>query len=98
MKYLIIHNQYSNLGGEERVVETQKTLLTNANHTVKTYIRKHEEMKSWKLGRIRSFFTALYNRQARREISTIVDEFKPDVAIIHNLYPIISPAILPILK
>ncbi len=40
MKYLIIHNQYSAVGGEERVVEAQIKLLTNANHTVETYIRK----------------------------------------------------------
>lgn len=98
MKYLIIHNQYSAVGGEERVVEAQKVLLTNANHTVRTYIRKHEEMKTWRLGRLQSLFTALYSPRSRREIKAIISEFKPDVAIVHNLYPIISPAILPVLK
>ena len=98
MKYLIIHNQYSAVGGEERVVEAQIKLLTNANHTVETYIRKHEEMKSWRFGRLQSLFTALYSPRSRREIKDIITLFKPDVAIVHNLYPIISPAILPVLK
>ena len=98
MKYLIIHNEYSTPGGEERVVEAQIKLLSGAGHTVHTYIRRHQEVKTWRLGRVQSLFTALFSPRSRREVSDLVREFKPDVAIIHNLYPVISPSILPILR
>lgn len=92
MKFIIIHNQYSRQGGEETVVELQKTLLTQNGHTVIQYSRRHGEV-----GKIASLFTSLHNRKAIREIRAVVTAQKPDVAIIHNLFPIISAAILPVL-
>ncbi len=98
MHYLIIHNVYSRRGGEEQVVATQCDLLQRAGHTVTLYQRDHAEMSEWRVGRLGGFFSAFYNRRSVRDIRQLVEAGKPDAAIIHNLYPVISPAILPVLR
>ncbi len=98
MRYLIIHSKYSRVGGEEMVVENQKRLLLEAGHEVVLYQRDYSEMKSWRFGRLSSFFSAFYNRRSVRELRSIVRDYKPHVAIIHNLFPVVSPAVLPVLK
>lgn len=90
MKFLIIHNQYSRRGGEENVVELQRRILTSHGHAVIEYSRKHGEVS-----KARSLFTALRNPAAIRDIREICKVEKPDVAIIHNLFPVISAAIIP---
>lgn len=90
MKFLIIHNQYSRRGGEEKVVELQKKILLENGHQVIEYCRKHGEVS-----KIKSLFTAIKNSVAIRDINKICSDQKPDVAIVHNLFPIISAAILP---
>lgn len=98
MKFLIIHNRYSKTGGEERVVEFQRELLERNGHEVVLYVRSYDEIRTWRFGRVKSFFTALRNKKAIADIRRIVADQKPDIAIVHNLFPVISPAILPVLK
>lgn len=93
MKFLIIHNEYSRRGGEESVVAQQCKLLRSNGHTVIEYSRRHGEVS-----KIGSFFTALFNSKSVRDIRRIIESEKPDAAIIHNLFPVISAAILPVLK
>lgn len=97
MRYLIIHNRYSKVGGEEGVVEKQCAILRSHGHTVQTYIRSYDETLLWRFPRIGRLFSALYSRQSVRDIENIVTKYDPEVAIVHNLYPVISPAILPVL-
>lgn len=97
MNFLIIHNRYSRTGGEESVVEAQAELLLRAGHSVELYQRSYDEIHEWRFGHLASLFSALYNRRAVAEVQAIVSRQVIDVAIIHNLYPVISPAILPVL-
>lgn len=98
MKILIVHNRYSRAGGEEGVVEFQRRLLENRGHTVVMYERSYDEIREWRFGRLASLFSALYNRRSVREMHRLVEKERPDVAIVHNLFPVISPAVLPVLK
>lgn len=98
MKILLIHNNYSQKGGEEAVVAFQQKLLEENGHQVELYIRDYNEMKQWRLKRIGGFFSALYNPNAIKDLAKIIQRFHPEVAIMHNLFPIISPAIIPFLK
>jgi len=98
MKILIIHNNYSQKGGEEAVVAFQQKILEANGHQVKLYIRDYNEMKSWRFGRVSGMFSALYNPVSMQDLKKIIQTFHPEVAILHNLFPIISPAIIPFLK
>ena len=98
MKILIVHNRYSRAGGEEGVVAFQQRLLESRGHTVIMYERSYDEIRNWRFGRLASLFSALYNRKSVREVQEIVRQERPDVAIVHNLFPVISSAGLPVLK
>lgn len=98
MNILIVHNIYSKVGGEEKVVEFQKQLLESKGHSVQVYYRNYNEMNSWSLGKAGGLFTSIYNPRSIKEIKKIIKEFKPQIAILHNLFPIISPAIIKTLK
>ncbi|HPE40328.1 MAG TPA: glycosyltransferase [Bacteroidales bacterium] len=98
MNILIIHNYYSVQGGEESVVAFQKKLLESKGHNVLVYSRDYHEMKQWKWGKIGGLITSIYNRKSINDINRILDDFNPEIALTHNLFPIISPAIIPFLK
>ncbi len=98
MRILIIHNRYSQLGGEEKVVETQARLLRETGNDVYEYIRDYHEMDNWIFGKVQSLFSSLYSRKSISEIKEIIRSFNPETAIVHNLFPIISAAIIKELK
>ncbi|MBN2423827.1 MAG: glycosyltransferase [Calditrichaceae bacterium] len=47
---------------------------------------------------IRAFFNAIYNFEARRQFKKLVDDFKPEIIHIQNMFYQISPSILSIAK
>ena len=98
MKILIVHNRYSRAGGEEGVVAFQRRLLESRGHSVVMYERSYDEIRGWRFGRLSSLFSALYNRRSVREIRGLIQKERPAVAIVHNLFPVISPAVLPVLR
>jgi glycosyltransferase involved in cell wall biosynthesis len=40
----------------------------------------------------------MYNPWSRRQVSRLLDSFRPDAVLVKNLYPFISPAILPVCR
>ncbi|WP_430936993.1 glycosyltransferase family 4 protein [Saccharicrinis sp. 156] len=98
MKILIIHNHYSKHSGEESVVYAQVDLLKKQGHEVITYYRKSSEIENMRLGKIISFFTAFYNPRSIKAIKGQMRLEKPDIVHVHNLFPLISPAVLPVIK
>lgn len=98
MNILIIHNIYSSKGGEEGVVYFQKKLLEKKGNKVYLYTRDYSEMNNWLFGRYWGFVTSIFNARSRKDIKKIITSFNPQVAILHNLFPIISPSIIPFLN
>lgn len=97
MKILFIHNAYGKYCGEEAVVDAQIALLQDNGYKVHAYIRSSVELEQMHFGKVRSFFTGLYNAEAIKEIKQLIKEIKPDIVHVHNLYPLISPAVLSVL-
>ncbi|MDO7138861.1 glycosyltransferase family 4 protein [Algibacter lectus] len=98
MKILIIHNKYGKFSGEEAVVEAQIALLQENGHEVITYFRSSEELEDMTNAKLKAFVSAFNNPTSNKAIKNILLKEKPDVVHIHNLYPLISPAILPMIK
>ena len=98
MKILLIHNRYGKFSGEEAVVEFQIKLLRAHGHQVITYFRSSEELEAMPNAKLKAFFSAFYNPKSIREIKSLLVKENPDVVHIHNMYPLISPAILPYIK
>ena len=114
MNILLIHNKYGKFSGEESVVESQVSLLKEHGHEVETYFRSSEEIRGLRgRGRsfFTGMYSAKsvrevermvadrgMGRQADKRTGGQADFGRFDVVHIHNLYPLISPAILPVIK
>ncbi|MDR0866402.1 MAG: glycosyltransferase family 4 protein [Candidatus Symbiothrix sp.] len=98
MKILLIHNNYGIHSGEEAVVDRQIALFREMGHTVDVYRKTTEGKRDTFIGEAKGFFTAFYSPSSVKDIKNILKTNRPDVVIIHNLYPYISPAILKPIK
>ena len=95
MKIAIVHNEYGKFSGEEAVVRDQIELLKSQGHEVVTFIRSSVEISNMFFGKIQAFLCGIYNPFAVRAFREFLKQKQPDIIHIHNLFPLISPAILP---
>jgi len=95
MKILVVHNSYSEPGGEDEVVNSEVRLLESLGHKVILYKRSNKEIADF------SFFKKLHilsreiiwSQETYNQIKKLIAEEKPDLAHIHNIYILISPSI-----
>jgi glycosyltransferase involved in cell wall biosynthesis len=88
---LIVHSQYLSgvASGENRVVEDEYRLLTEGGHDVDAWTPRYEER-----GAVRTGLGAVWSKRARAEIGRRVSKRPVDVIHAHNLFPMLSPAVL----
>lgn len=91
---ILVHNAYTEFGGEDKVVQDLYDLLTAKGHHVSLYIKDSKAIKNMQFGKIRAFFSGIYSRASKQELRRYIEEFKPDVVHVHNVFPLISPSIL----
>lgn len=96
MKVCLVHNAYGKFSGEEAVVEGQKKLLQENGHEVCMFSRSSEEIPIMFMGQLRAFLSGIYNPFSRRAFKKYLLKMRPDVIHVHNLYPLLSPSILPV--
>lgn len=94
MRVCIVHNSYARPSGEEIVVENTRRLLEEHGHEVCALQRSSAEIEHMRLGRVRAFFSGIYSLCSRHAMRRLLDEQRPDVVHVHNLYPLISPSVL----
>ena len=99
MKILIVHNHYQQPGGEQMAVEAQVSLLRERGHSVILYMRNNAEIERYGLWQKVIFFPkTIFSRRTYREIRALVMRERPDVAHVHNVFPLISPSVYWALK
>lgn len=93
MKILQIFNRYLERGGEEIFVE-QATRDLAEQHEVRNLVFSSA---SWKddglLSRLTQPFRMFRNPESLRALRKEVEDFRPDVALVHNVFPVGSLAI-----
>lgn len=94
MRILIVHNEYGKFSGEEAVVLSHYNMLLEAGFTVKMYIRKGDEVRGNLAGHLNAGLSGLHSPKSVREIKEVIAEFQPDIAHIHNVFPLISPSVI----
>ena len=98
-RVLIIHNRYRQPGGEDVCVQAQAKLLTKRGHDVRVFEKDNREIDRYGLfGKINLYFKTAENPVAALEVEQIAKEFQPQVALIHNTLPLLSPSIYAPLK
>ena len=94
MKIAIVHNEYGTFSGEEAVVAGQIQLLEKHGHSVCKFIRSSTEIDKKFLGQLQAFCSGIYNPFSVHSFKRFLSQHSPDIIHIHNLYPLISTAIL----
>ena len=93
MKILLVHSAYQQFGGEDSVVKAETDLFKKHGDEVRLYSRNNDEIRQFGLVQKALFFPqSIYSWKTSGELEDVVRQFKPDVAFIHNVYPLISPA------
>lgn len=95
IKVAIVHNAYGKTSGEEIVIDNLAQLLAARGVTVQRFSRSSAEIEVTRLGKIPAFFSGMHNPFSRKTFGRFLRETRPDIVHIHNLYPLISPSILP---
>ena len=99
MKILLCHNHYAIRAGEDQVFASEMQMLRARGHTVISYTRDNADIASISLFRkIQSVLFGIYNPRTVKDIKDIVRREQPDVAHVHNVFPLLSPSLYCTLK
>lgn len=98
MKIMVLHNAYRIHGGEDTAVEREIELLRGCGHDVLCYWRSSAEISQLRLGRLRACVAGIISPSSKATVRQRIREFSPAVARVHNLFPLISPSVLPELR
>ncbi len=94
MKILVVHNYYREAGGERVSLSAQVSLLQSRGHDVIQFTRNSSEIDEYNIFRKVKFFQeTVFSSQTYRDITAIIKENKPQIAHIHNVFPLISPSV-----
>jgi glycosyltransferase involved in cell wall biosynthesis len=98
MKVLLVHNFYQNFGGEDAAALAEQHLLETHGDSVVVYARHNKEIAEYTwIEKVRGSAESVDCTQTRDEVARIARDVRPDVAYIHNFFPLISPSIYQIL-
>jgi len=96
MKILLVHNYYGSRGGEDVSFDSLENLLINKNIDVVRFTKNLRDLDTSgkKIKNMLSFF---YSRDTLSELEALLKKEKPDIANVHNIYPLITPSVYRIL-
>ena len=96
MRVLIAHNRYRSAApsGENRLVDAEIVLLRDAGVEVVTMITDSDDIAGRARGMLRAAPGSVYSPSGVRRFRSLLDQTRPDVVHLHNVYPLISPAVV----
>ena len=94
MNVLVLHSRYSTgpSSGENRVVDDEVALLRAHGHDVRVWTPDPPANSA--LERAVLGARAVWSRAAVAHVRALAAELRPDVILVHNVYPMLSPAVL----
>ena len=99
MKVLQVHNFYRIRGGECSVVHAEKALLESRSIKVVPYYRDSRDIDDWGfLSKTGMLLDITYSRSVAADLESVVRYERPDVAHIHNVFPLLTPSVYRTLK
>src|SRR5215469_11644367 len=94
MKILFVHNFYQNFGGEDACALAEKRLLESHGEDLVLYTRDNKELRKYSLlEKLAAPLEAVDSARTRDEVSAIILRERPDVAYVHNFFPLVSPSL-----
>ena len=96
MRILLLHSRYrSNApSGENRVVDEETALLRAAGHDVEVHAPSSDDIDHYGLvDRALLPARVVWSGRARHDVAAVVARFEPDVAHVHNTFPLLSASV-----
>jgi glycosyltransferase involved in cell wall biosynthesis len=93
MRILSVHNQFRQYAGSDIVAASDEEML-GQHAQITSYTRHSNEIASahpWQKAQLG--WDTIYSKRTVREITDLVGRFRPDVAYVHNVFPLISPSV-----
>ena len=97
MKILFLHNEYGAVSGEEHALRAIADLLVTNGHRVDWFLRSSADIQGLG-GKTRAFFSGIHSLRAVSDLEAFLRRQPVDAALVQNLYPFLSPSILPLFK
>ncbi|MFR9795131.1 glycosyltransferase [Streptomyces sp. MS06] len=97
MHVLVVHNRYASAqpSGENKVVDQEVALLRGAGHRVGLFERRSDDIAGRSLpGKAAIPLLVPWNPAVRAELAARLRDDRPDVVHVHNVFPLLSPAVL----
>ncbi|MGW2566115.1 glycosyltransferase [Streptomyces sp. NPDC001537] len=97
MHVLVVHNRYASAqpSGENKVVDQEVELLRAAGHRVELFERRSDDIGAMSLlGKVAVPLRVPWNPAVRTELAAKLRSERPDVVHVHNVFPLLSPAVL----
>ncbi|MFC9536180.1 glycosyltransferase [Streptomyces sp. NPDC056975] len=97
MHVLVVHNYYASAqpSGENKVVDQEVELLRAAGHRVEVFERRSDTIAARSLpGKVAVPLLVPWNPAVRKELAARLHTERPDVVHVHNVFPLLSPAVL----
>ncbi|MEI5098229.1 glycosyltransferase [Streptomyces sp. PmtG] len=97
MHVFVVHNRYSSKqpSGENRVVDEEVGLLRAAGHRVDVFERRSDDIAARSLlGKAAVPLLVPWNPAVRAELAARLRAERPDVVHVHNVFPLLSPAVI----
>ncbi|MER5931793.1 glycosyltransferase [Streptomyces sp. NPDC002054] len=97
MHVLVVHNRYASAqpSGENKVVDQEVALLRDAGHRVELFERRSDDIAARSLlGKAALPLLVPWNPAVRSELAARLRADRPDVVHVHNVFPLLSPAVL----
>ena len=99
MKVLQVHNFYRTPGGECSVVNAERALLKHYGHEVVPYYRDSRDIdKLGMLAKVHTLLRVPCNKKVEKDLVSTVHDERPDVAHVHNIFPMLTAAVYKALK
>jgi glycosyltransferase involved in cell wall biosynthesis len=93
MKILLVHNFYQQFGGENLVALQEKAQLEKTDD-VFFYSRHNDDIREFStFQKARFVLDTMHSHTTSSQVRQVVDNFRPDFAFVHNIYPLISPSL-----
>ncbi|WP_406368873.1 glycosyltransferase [Streptomyces sp. NBC_00647] len=97
MHVLVVHNHYASAqpSGENKVVDQEVELLRAAGHRVEVFERRSDDIAARSLlAKAALPLLVPWNPAVRSELAARLRTERPDVVHVHNVFPLLSPAVL----
>ena len=91
MKILLVHNDYGVYSGEEKAVDMMASMLLDMNMSLVQLRTSTSTSRCTIVDKIKVSLNSIYSYSGRKLMRKSLQESRPDVVIINNLYPFISP-------